>query len=306
VVTELTLGSFSPSVVLRVARRTGRLEERAIAVREEPVASSPAQFRALLAGDLDAALTSPDNVVAYRFAPANPLGRTADVCIVMAVDRGLGLGLYGRQGVTSADDLRGGTVAVDVATSGFAFALFALLESLGLGRDDYRLVELGSTPRRLEALLDGGCDATMLNAGNELRAEDAGCLRLAAAVDVCEPYLGTVLCVTGAPTRPVAALASALQAATCDVLSGAAYDVAVAEAAAALHLPPALAQRYVERLADPREGLVADGAVDPDALATVVGLRRAHLPSVVDGEDTLARALHPGSGLVAPVLPVAG
>ncbi len=37
-----------------------------------------------------------------------------------------------------------------------------------------RWSKLGSTPRRLEALLAGDCDATMLNAGNELVAERPG------------------------------------------------------------------------------------------------------------------------------------
>jgi hypothetical protein len=33
----------------------------------------------------------------------------------------------------------------------------------------------------------------MLNAGNELRAEDAGCTLLARVSNACFPYLGTVL-----------------------------------------------------------------------------------------------------------------
>src|SRR4051795_3944726 len=64
---QLVVGAFSPSVVLRVSRRLGLLDERGLEVTENPVTSSPAQFRALIDGDLDAALTSPDNVIAYRF-----------------------------------------------------------------------------------------------------------------------------------------------------------------------------------------------------------------------------------------------
>src|SRR5665811_1871346 len=106
-----------------VARRTGRLDEHDLMIDEIPVLSSPAQFRSLLDGDLDAVLTSPDNVVAYRFVPDNPLGVTADVTIVSAIDRGLGLALYSRPGITAADQLRGATVGVDVPTSGFALSL---------------------------------------------------------------------------------------------------------------------------------------------------------------------------------------
>ena len=98
------------------------------------------------------ALTSPDNVLAYRYNPRNPLGRLADARMVAAVDRGMGLGLYARPGLTAAD-LRGARVGVDVPVSGFALALYALADVLGVARDDYELVTLGSTPRRLEALL---------------------------------------------------------------------------------------------------------------------------------------------------------
>jgi len=296
---RLALGVFSPSVLLRVARRTGRLDEHDLAVEEIPVPSSPAQFRSLLDGELDAVLTSPDNVVAYRFVPTNPLGVTADVKIVSAIDRGLGLALYARPGMSAADQLRGAMMAVDVPTSGFAFAMYALAESIGLRRDDYELVALGSTPKRLDALLAARCDATMLNAGNELSAEDAGCVPLARVADVCTPYLGTVLGVVGNKSlEPVRRLAAALRATGDDICAGSLDDVTVEQAAFALRLPRQLAERYVARLKDPSEGLVPDGLVDLASLTTVVDLRRRYLPSIVDGIDVLAGALDPGSGLV--------
>ena len=301
---RLAVGVFSPSVLIRVARRTGRLDEHDLMIDEIPVLSSPAQFRSLLDGDLDAVLTSPDNVVAYRFVPDNPLGVTADVTIVSAIDRGLGLALYARPAITAADELRGATVGVDVPTSGFAFAMYALAESIGLSRDDYQLVALGSTPKRLDALLAGRCDATMLNAGNELSAEEAGCVPLARVAGVCAPYLGTVLSVAGSESlEPARRLAAALRATADDICSGNADEVTLDEVIAALGLRRQLAARYVARLKDPQEGLVADGRVDLPSLTTVVDLRRRYLPSVVDGIDVLAGALDPGSGLVATLEP---
>lgn len=296
----LLVGTFSPSVLLRVARRAGLLAAAGLAVTEVPVASSPAQFRALLAGELDAVVTSPDNVLAYRYVPTNPLGRTADVRIVAGIDRGLGLGVYARAGTRAAGDLAGGRIGVDVPTSGFAFALYAVLAAAGLDRDDYAVTSLGSTPRRLEALLAGECDATMLGAGNDLRAEDAGLPLLGRVVDVARPYLGTVLAVTASADGPrTAALAGALRTATAAILDGSARDLAVAEAADAMGLPGPLAERYVDRLADPDEGLVAGGEVDRASLKTVFELRRRYLPAVVDGADLLAGALD-DPGLVVP------
>jgi len=294
--TSLTLGSFTPSVLLRVARDTGALAEAGLEVTETPVPSSPGQFSALLDGSLDAVLTSPDNVLAYRYSPTNPLGRTADARIVSAVDRGLGLGLYAASGPA---DLRGGTFGVDVPGSGFAFAMYALAESVGLGRDDYEVVALGSTPKRLQALLRGECAATMLNAGNELHAEAAGYRALATVSRTCAPYLGTVLAVVGdAQLEPAGRLAAALARTAAGVVAGRLDGPTTAAAADALGLPPPLAERYLARLKDPADGLVPDGAVDPAAIRTILDLRRRYRPETDGGTDVFAPALAAGSGLL--------
>jgi ABC-type nitrate/sulfonate/bicarbonate transport system substrate-binding protein len=298
-VETIVVGSFTPSVLLDVAGSSGTLADHGLAVTEVPVPSSPAQFRSLLTGELDVALTSPDNVLAYRFSPANPLGELLDARILGAVDRGLGLGLYAAPG-RSVDELRGATVGVDVPTSGFALAMYALGDSLGVSRDDYHLVALGSTPKRLAALLAGECVATMLNAGNELAAESAGCRRLAGVGDVVGPYLGTVVAVVGGTHQPAGRrLSDALTATAAAILDGGLTSETTEAAARRLELDDALAARYVERLRDPVEGLVGDGEVDADSLATLVRLRTTYLP-VPDGHggDVLDAALREGSGLV--------
>jgi ABC-type nitrate/sulfonate/bicarbonate transport system substrate-binding protein len=293
--TPLVLGTFSPSVLLRVARRSGVLDRCGLAVDERPVPSSPAQFAALADGSLDAALTSPDNVVAYRFLPGNPLGGTRDVRIVAAVDRGLGLALYAAAGTADVVDLRGQIVGVDVAASGFAFALFELLDRAGLGRGDYELAELGSTPKRLDALLEGRCAATMLNAGNDLKADDAGLVRLVDVLSIASPYLGTVLAVQGEPSPAVRSLAAALLEAADGIRDGMFREAAVREAAAT-GLAPHLAERYVERLLDPDHGLVPGGIADRESLSAVVDLRRRHVPPQV--AELLEGAVETASGLV--------
>jgi ABC-type nitrate/sulfonate/bicarbonate transport system substrate-binding protein len=281
---------------LRVARSTGVLADAGLEVTETPVPSSPGQFSALLDGSLDAVLTSPDNVLAYRYSPTNPLGRTADARIVSAVDRGLGLALYA---AAEPAELRGGTFGVDVPGSGFAFAMYALAESVGLGRDDYEVVALGSTPKRLQALLRGECAATMLNAGNELHAEAAGYRALAAVSRTCAPYLGTVLAVVGdARLEPAGRLATALARTAADVVAGRLDGPTTAEAAGALGLPAPLAERYLARLKDPTEGLVPDGVVDLAAIRTIVDLRRRYRPETDSSTDLFAPALAAGSGLL--------
>jgi ABC-type nitrate/sulfonate/bicarbonate transport system substrate-binding protein len=274
---RLRLGTFTPSVLLDVAREEGLLDAAALDVVEVPVPSSPAQFASLAAGELDAVFTSPDNTIAYRFLPGNPLGRLLDVEIVQAVDRGLGLALALRPGLTELHP--GLRFGVDVPVSGFAFVGYALLERAGLTRDDYELLTLGSTPRRAAALIAGDCDATVLNAGNEVRA-DADGATLVGTVTELGPYLGTVLArVESAPGREtVDRFATALREAAAGILSGAYRERAVLAAERVLGLPRDLAERHVDVLTAPATGLIGDGTVDSAALATLVALRRRHLP----------------------------
>ena len=190
--TRLRIGTFTPSLLIDLARSTGRLDRADLEVAEFPVPSSPAQFRSLEAGEFDVVMTSPDNVLAYRFLRANPLQRNLPVEILAGIDRGLGLSLWLAPSVPGIEAVRDRVVGVDVPQSGFAFVAFDLLERAGLRRDDYTVESLGSTPRRAAALTEGTCAATVLNAGNELRAKAAGCHVVSTVADI-GPYLGTVM-----------------------------------------------------------------------------------------------------------------
>jgi ABC-type nitrate/sulfonate/bicarbonate transport system substrate-binding protein len=276
---QLTLGVFSPSVLLEVARATGRLADADLEVRDVPVPSSPAQFTSLRAGDFDAVFTSPDNVLAYRFLPANPLGELLDVEIVAGIDRGLGLCLGVRPGLTDPTQLRGGRLGVDVPNSGFAFVAYALLDELGISRDELEIVALGSTPKRANALHSGGCDVTVLNAGNELVARTHGCVLLA-DVTRLGPYLGTVVArLRQAPgVEQVDRLVVVLSDTAGAIIAGEFEDEAREAAGRLLGLPADTAAEHVALLRDPLRGLIADGGVDEAALATLVNLRRRFLP----------------------------
>jgi ABC-type nitrate/sulfonate/bicarbonate transport system substrate-binding protein len=292
------LGVFSPSVVLGVAAASGALERAGLAIEEVPATSSTQQFADLLAGRLDAVFTSPDNVLAYRGSAANPLGRAADVRIVAAVDRGLGLSLFSGPGVQPGEGLRGGVLAVDVPTSGFAFVAYELLARQGLRAGlDYDVVASGSTPRRAAALAAGECAMSVLNAGNDLRAEAAGCTRLSRASSLGR-YIGTVLAAPGPSVEdgstPLPAL-TAVVLATCRALAaGRLRELATSVTAARLRLDRDGVRRYLETLSDPSEGLVPDGRVDPGSLETLRWLRSRY----GDGGPALAALVEPGSGLV--------
>lgn len=276
--TRVRLGYFSRSVVLRIARDRGYLADAGLAIADEPVPSSPAQFRALLAGDFDLVLTSPDNVAAYRLSDNNPLGTRADVRMLLGIDRGMGLSIMSTPAIKAIEDIRGRTVAVDVPQSGFALAMFRVLEGHGLRRDaDFTVVSLGSTPGRADALIAGECDVTLLNAGHDVRAQLAGCRRLARITDVLSPYIGTVLAATGpwlADHLDIARrFADAWRRATADVLDPLNRREVQQLLAEELRLDddgPALAY---ETLCSDRDGLIPDLRVDIPGLRTILETR---------------------------------
>src|SRR6202046_1247336 len=186
--TLLRLGLFSPSLPHLVAVREGYYAKRGVTVQQRRIPSSAALLRALRDGDLDVALTSPDNIANFRLNKVG--GGPVDARIIAAVDQAGSISLIGRPGVDAPGQIRLGTVAVDARNSGFAFLLYELLKTVGLEPDvDYRVLEAGGTPGRFEA--------TILTAGFDVRAQAEGGSLLVPTVDVIPDYLSTVLAARG-------------------------------------------------------------------------------------------------------------
>ena len=272
----MRIGTFTPSVLLEVARRTGSLERAGLEVEEVPVSSSPAQFSSLADGDLDLVVTSPDNVLAYRFLPGNPLGQLLDVQITAGLDADTGLSLCLRPQYALGSERP--VLGVDVPTSGFAFAAYALLDGAGMPPGSYDTTALGSTPRRRAALAAGECDVTILGAGNELIAEAAGCT-VHSTVRELGPYIGEVTARMTHAEEAVAAdaLADLLVDAADKIRRGELAEETVAAAQSVLELPRELAERHHDRLAN--QGLLPNGAVPAEAISTLVDLRRTYRPT---------------------------
>lgn len=278
----LRLGVFSPSPVFELARATGVLDQRGVTVETVPCNSSAEQFSDLLDGRLHAVLTSPDNVLAYRDAGISPLNRAGDVRILAAVDRGLGLSLFTRPGLELARTPERPVLGVDVPMSGFAFVGYELLARLGLrAHRDYEVLSLGSTPRRVEALLSGTCSITVLNAGNDLRAEEAGATRLARALTLGRS-IGTVLAahtsVIDARTELLQRLVDATLRTIHALTNGALESPAREFASTVLGLSADAVDRFSDTLRSDDEGLVRGGRVDAESLAMLWWLRGRHGP----------------------------
>jgi ABC-type nitrate/sulfonate/bicarbonate transport system substrate-binding protein len=294
----LRLGIFSANIVADWAQEHGVFAEHGLAVEQVPVASSPAQFASLMAGDYDAVLTSPDNVATYVLNEHNPLGRRLELQIVRAVDRGGRLSLVAAPGIEGPTDLAGRRFAVDVPTSGFAFVGFALLRRAGLeaGRD-YEVVTAGATPRRRQLLADGAFEATLLNAGHEARAVRAGASVLGVVSDVVRPYLGTVLATRADVDTPaLRALLAAWDDAERAVLAPERRDEVLALLGGQPDTDGEIAEHMYATLLDPLHGICAGGTVEPDAFEAVLRLRADQ--GGFEQEHDLAALSRPGGGLL--------
>ncbi|MDA9099594.1 ABC transporter substrate-binding protein [Aquiluna sp.] len=191
--TKLRIGQFSESPVLSIARALGLDKEFGVDWVTERVVSSPAQFQALASGEMDIAITSPDNVMLYSTTDANPIKKRLDLALLRPIDRGMGLALFSSDQIKNPGDFAGTKLGVDVPHSGFAFLLLAMLAQLGLDRSSIELESVGATPKRLGAIIEGLVSGSILNAETSIAAKKQGLTQWLTSADISENYLGTVL-----------------------------------------------------------------------------------------------------------------
>jgi ABC-type nitrate/sulfonate/bicarbonate transport system substrate-binding protein len=88
--------------------------------------------------------------------------------------------------------LKGKTVGVDAATTGFAFILYKLAAMNGLSMSDYKIEKLGGTPARVQALMEGRIAGTMISSPSEILPESKGFTRLGDTTATFGPYQASV------------------------------------------------------------------------------------------------------------------
>ena len=246
-----------------------------IAVELQATTGSIAQMTGLAAGDFEIAMTAFDNVVAYVEGQGEaPIGAQPEFFAFLGSDDSF-LSLVAQPDIASAADLRGRNVSVDAATTGYAFALFEMLDSAGLKEGDYAIVKVGGMAQRFDDLRRGGNAATMLSTPYDLLAQRAG-LRVLSRLE--GPYQGNV----GAARRQwaksnpvlVAAYIRAYVKAVCWL-----YEPANrSEACGILQrhvsaMTPELAAASYPVLLDPVRGFFRDGCVREDGVRIVLRLR---------------------------------
>jgi ABC-type nitrate/sulfonate/bicarbonate transport system substrate-binding protein len=173
---------------LWVGKEQGFFAAQDLDVNITPAPNSVYQMQNLAAGKFDIAFSTVDNVVAYQEGQGEaPLPSPPDFFVFMGAQYGA-VRLVARPEIESIAQLKGRKVAVDAATTGYAFVMRKILQHAGLAESDYEIEKLGGTAARAEALMQGKTDATIVTSPLEIVPEARGYRRLANAVDVIGPY----------------------------------------------------------------------------------------------------------------------
>jgi ABC-type nitrate/sulfonate/bicarbonate transport system substrate-binding protein len=173
---------------LWVGQEKGFFTAQDVEVKITPTPNSVYQVENLVAGKFDIAFSTIDNVVAYDEGQGEvALPVAPDLFAFMGGQYGA-VRLVTKPEIRAFADLKGKSLAVDAATTGYAFVLRKILQKNGLAESDYTVERLGGTAARAEALMQGKTDGTILTSPLELAPEAAGFHRLANAVDAIGPY----------------------------------------------------------------------------------------------------------------------
>jgi ABC-type nitrate/sulfonate/bicarbonate transport system substrate-binding protein len=170
-----------------IANDKGFFADQGLEVNVTPTPGSIFQMQNLAAGKFDIAFSNYDNVVAYMEGQGEAPLTTPDFFVFMGVQYGA-VRLVASPETKSIADLKGKSLAVDAATTGYAFVLRKMLQQAGLGEGDYTFDKVGGTGQRAEALMQNKTAATILTTPLEILPESRGYKRLANATEAVGPY----------------------------------------------------------------------------------------------------------------------
>ncbi len=174
------------------AQEKGLFTKNGIAVNLSFTPNSVEQIRSLMSGRYDFGTTAYDNVVAYQEGQGETeLPTQPDLFAFMGGYSG-SLRFVTQPDIKTYAALKGKTVGVDAATTGFAFILYKLAAMNGLGMSDYKIEKLGGTPARVQAMMEGRIAGTMISSPSEILPESKGYTRLGDTTATFGPYQASI------------------------------------------------------------------------------------------------------------------
>jgi ABC-type nitrate/sulfonate/bicarbonate transport system substrate-binding protein len=175
-----------------VAEEKGLFKKHGISIKSTNTPNSVSQIAGTLDGKFDIAMTTFDNIVAYQESQGEtPLSTTPDFFAFMGSISGT-LRFITQPDIRSYADVKGKTLGVDAASTGFALLMYQLLANNGLTQADYRIERLGGTTARIQGLEQRKIAGAMISAPSELPLLAKGFRTLSDATRDIGPYQGLV------------------------------------------------------------------------------------------------------------------
>lgn len=174
---------FVPPTLQAIASHLGFFTEGDVQLETSATRSSDQQREELLSGERDLAVTAMDNLLIWN-------DRGGDFALVAQLEQTTPLGLYARPEIRGPGDLAGCRFGVDAPHNGFAIIAKHALQDVDV---DY--VEVGGVRERLQALVNGTVDATLLGPPLDEMAEDSGFAKILNVNDHYRDYPGQGLVV---------------------------------------------------------------------------------------------------------------
>jgi sulfonate transport system substrate-binding protein len=158
-----------------VAEYKGFFARENLDVRFHETTYAPDHNRGMAEGRWDFTLSSADTMIARTTTDG------VDYLLFMQAEEGLSAYLIAQPDVNSIEELRGKLLAGDPGDSNLDLIRKKILRTHGIDEKDYRIDIIGSSPKRLDAFLEGRVAAAMLTPPSSDRALSAGGVLLAKA-----------------------------------------------------------------------------------------------------------------------------
>jgi ABC-type nitrate/sulfonate/bicarbonate transport system substrate-binding protein len=181
-------GLISTHASVWLGEDQGFYKKHGLDVNAVLISSGSLTSQALVAGEAKLASTSVGPT-------AGAVGAGADLAILAGTIHILPYQFWVSPQIREPSDLKGKRTAISTFGSGSHLALEVALQTVGLdpARDKIAILQVGTQPERVAALLAGKIDATVLEPGFGQAAKDKGLKMLLDLTKIETPYLNTVL-----------------------------------------------------------------------------------------------------------------
>jgi ABC-type nitrate/sulfonate/bicarbonate transport system substrate-binding protein len=286
----LTVNGFGNATDLPVwiAQQKGFFAKQGLTVEYQQTRGSVAQFQDIMAGKFEIMATLLDNVVGYAEQQGEvKLDPPSDVFVFMGSHAGVN-SLVTPANIHGYADMKGGAVAVDALSTGYAFIVYSILEKNGLilGHD-YKAIAVGGPQGRLDALKDGRAQAGLIATPMDLTVKAQGLSVLTDTVKALGPYQAGVYTArrswAGTHRQELVGFTTAMIAAHRYIFDDKAGAIDVLRN----HFPTLSAQdaESVYTTMTTQGGFDRDGKIDPAGAKTVLELRSRYSPAKVTLTD---------------------